>query len=301
MAKRPARSQNDRRQRAEGRAQAGGKRRAAQAAPEPITPSPKPPPIWEVEMLAKQLTTGRTKPLLVVARDPEGAPHHVVLKTRGDAWPAEFLVEWVSSWVGRALGLRCAEIVALSVDSSFASTLQNDLVDRLIKSCGRVAGSVWFHSLSQPPQGKLSKSQQDEAQRILGFDVYIHNPDRRAHNPNLGQYANGFALYDHEQALGFRIPGMLIGSIPETDPCRGIVQQHIFFQPLKKMRGISMAPFGGSLAALTDDWFAELRAAAPPEWLTRGCQVQLTTIIDVLRKRRDLAAAWLKEVQECLM
>lgn len=252
-------------------------------------------------MLDRQLTTGRTKPLLVIARDPDGAAHHVVLKTRGDEWPAEFLVEWVSSWIGKALGLRCADIVGLSVDLSFATTFkENELLDRLVKSCGLVVGSMWFHGLSQPPKGKLSKAQQDEAQRILGFDVYIHNPDRRENNPNLGQQANGFALYDHEQALAFRKPGMLIGSIPETDACRGIVQQHAFFQPLKKMRGVSMNPFHHSLGGLTDQWFADLRAAAPTAWLTNGCDKQLTTIIDTLRKRRDQAASWLSEVQECL-
>jgi hypothetical protein len=153
----------------------------------------------------------------------------------------------------------------------------------------------------QMPKGKLAKAQQDEAQRVLGFDVYIHNPDRRAVNPNLDRQAHRFGLYDHELAMGFRKPGMLIGSSsPETDPCRDIVQQHCFYQALKAKRGVSMERFRRSLEALSDRWFAELEAAAPTEWLTNGCRDQLTTILGVLRRRRDHAAAWLNEVEECL-
>ena len=251
-------------------------------------------------MCLKELTTGRTKPLLVLARDPEEKARRVVLKARGDEWPAEFLVEWVSSWIGRALGLHCAEIVALSVTVSFLATLRNELQDRMAKSSGLVAGSVWLEGLMQIPKGKLSKSQQDEAQRVLGFDVYTHNPDRRRDNPNLGYHAQHFGLYDHELALGFRKPGMLIGSVPESDPCLGIVRDHCLFSGLKAKKNVSMERFQDSLHGLTDEWFDELAAAAPRQWLTNGCQEQLSTIIKILRKRRDCAAGWLEEVRTCL-
>lgn len=255
-------------------------------------------------MFDRRLKAGRTKPPLVLARDENEVLRKAVLKPPGDQSPAEFLVEWLSFWVGRALGLDCAEIVALAVKEPFASNASDDPATRqlMMRSRGVVAGSVWFDGLLQDQNEKLSKSERNEAQKILGFDVYIHNPDRRHNNPNLDRKPNGlrFALFDHEYAMSFRLPGMVLNAPPpETDSCENIILEHVFYGGLRKKK-IPFKELESSLEKLTDEWFSELGAVAPTIWFPNGSKEQLATILDVLRKRRDQAATWLKGVQRWL-
>lgn len=146
-----------------------------------VAPTPVPPPIWEVEVFDRRLKAGRTKPPLVLARDENEVLRRAVLKPPGDQSPAEFLVEWLSFWVGRALGLDCA----------------------------------------------------------------------------------------------------------------------VFYGGLRRKK-IPFDELESSLEKLTDEWFSELGAVAPAIWFPNGSRQQLATILDVLRKRRDQAATWLKGVQRWL-
>ena len=106
---------------------------------------------------------------------------------------------------------------------------------------------------------------------VLGFDVFVHNPDRRAANPNLFVDRSGFLLFDHEQGFSFLLP--LIGApAPETSPALDIVEHHV----LRHAFGRSGPDFGAA-------------------------QAKLPRIMEVLAEGRDKLDEWLPQVHAAVM
>jgi hypothetical protein len=110
-----------------------------------------------------------------------------------------------------------------------------------------------------PPELVLAASE------LLAFDVFIHNSDRRAENPNLFVYRGELLAFDHGDAFAFVLP-LLGGTDPTLDPLlEAVVAGHAFGQSLRG-RLAPLDRFRAALAELMQDGFEALMSAAPSAW-----------------------------------
>lgn len=261
-----------------------------------------PPPLRvEAELVERRMASGRNQPLLVSVRDAEGKAGQCVIKPRTRLLepPLEYLLEWLGATIARCLGIATPEPFAVTITDDFAASVGAEFRHDLRSSVGLVYGSRYERRYTQLPRDyALSPSQREGAARILAFDVFVHNPDRRADNNNLFVDREGFLVFDHELAFDF-VRGVIGAPDPVLDHCPAIVEHHVFRAALRG-KSPPMTPFRGALAALDTAFFAELEAAAPPEWTGDRVRGKLDRILEALQKRRDLADSWLPKAFACL-
>ncbi|MCB9591139.1 MAG: hypothetical protein H6719_00280 [Sandaracinaceae bacterium] len=253
------------------------------------------------ELAERRLTTGRNKPITVFARGPgpDASAVQCVIKPRNRLTqpPLEYLCEWIASQIAIELGLTTPTPYVVRIDQAFAqSVIDPDLRSDLLASVGLVFGSEYVSDdYTQYVHGLvLSPGQKAAAAHVLGFDVFTHNPDRRADNPNLFVNRNGFVLFDHEAAFSFLLP--IIGAPPPaTDPALDIVSHHVFRHALGKAP--DLGSFEAAVCGLTDGVLTTIASSAPTEWTTGSAQGKLTKIMEVLRDRRDAVKTWLPQLQ----
>lgn len=254
------------------------------------------------EMAERRMTAGRNRPMTVFARKaaPESPLVHCVVKPRGRLTmpPVEYLCEWLASGLARALGLDTPSPHLVRIDSAFAGAVVDaELRADLETSLGLVFGSEYVAGdYTQYADGlALSSEQREAAARVLAFDAFVHNPDRRHDNPNLFVNRRGFLVFDHEQAFSFLVP--VIGSgPPETDPALDIVERHVF----RHVFGRGGPDFGGfrsALQGLADSSLDELARSTPSEWTHGTAQGKILKIMQVLRARRDALDSWLPLIE----
>jgi hypothetical protein len=254
------------------------------------------------ELVQRRMTAGRHQPLLLHVRtEASDAPMQCVVKpvNRLTMPPMEYLLEWTASAIAAAMGIETPEPLAVEIDEDFAAAVSNEFRADVRSSIGLAFGSTFVANHTQlPADHALSPDQKEAAARLLAFDVFIHNPDRRAGNQNLFLARSKLLAFDHEQAFSFLLP--LLGTAdPAVDPALDIVQRHVLSMFLKgKMP--SLEGFRSNLESLDDAFFSELRRATPVEWTVGQASGKLDTIVEVLQKRRDAVDRWLPQVQAWL-
>lgn len=130
---------------------------------------------------------GRTKPVLVTARDTDGTTTDCIVKLAGhlEEPPLEYLCEWVSWAVARQVGVSCPDMRAVTISPEFAAQLRTSPPDVAMRSVGAAFGSVNCPAPSAGPAIDLSGDLSLQAWRLMAVDVLLLNPDRRRDNPNL--------------------------------------------------------------------------------------------------------------------
>jgi len=116
------------------------------------------------------------------------------------------------------------------IDAVFANAVQDPaLRSDLVASIGLCFGSEYVaEGFTQYVAGVVPSSMREAAASVLAFDVFVHNPDRRADNPNLFVDRSGYLVFDHEQAFSFLLPLLAATEPPETSPALDIVDRHVF-------------------------------------------------------------------------
>lgn len=260
----------------------------------------------EAEMAIRRLSSGRTQPIALRARAPNPSAESVecVVKPRQRLTmpPLEYLCEWVGSAVALALGLRTPRPQRVRIDSVFAdSVIDPELRQDLRGSVGLAFGSEYVSdAFTQYAAGLvLSSTQRAAAAMVLGFDVFVHNPDRRATNPNLFVDRSGFLVFDHEQAFSFLLP--LIGAPPpETSGALDIVEHHVLRHAFGRS-GPDFGPFREALSKLDDPTLEAIAESVAEEWTIGAAQAKLPRIMEVLAERRDKLDKWLPQVEAAVM
>jgi hypothetical protein len=258
----------------------------------------------EFELAGRRMGSGRTRPILVSARTADETPVQLVIKARNRLVmpPSEYLFEWLGAAVASALGIEVPAAFAVTIDRKAAqSVMDPELRQDLEQSVGLIYGAefVGDRGQTQLPDGlKPTRAQRDAAARVLGFDVFIHNPDRRSQNHNLFVHREGVIAFDHEAAFSFLLP-VLFAPDPVLDPCSSIISQHAL---LGWLRGYpeAMAEFGRQIQSLDEVFWTTLAALTPAEWTQGQAASKLGMICDVLRRRRDALQSWLPQVMACL-
>lgn len=256
------------------------------------------PAACEAELFGRQMGSGKSRPLALHARGADDVLVECIVKPSANLVmpPNEYLFEWVAACVGRALGLNVPAPLAVTITPAFAASV-TDAATRavLTKSVGTAYGSTFAKGYTQiPTPFALSTNLRDQAAAILAFDVLIHNPDRRAVNPNLFVARDQFLVFDHEAAFAFLFA--ILGGDASEDPCNDIVSTHVLRSQLRGAMP-SLGDFGKRLAALDDAFFQGVQDATPKAWTIGPAVGKIEAIIDLLRRRRDAAGRWLPKVE----
>ncbi len=166
------------------------------------------------------------------------------------------------------------------------------------RSTGLAYGSTFEKGYTQiAADYALSSALREEAARVLAFDVFIHNADRRRENPNLHVSRDRFLVFDHEQAFSFLLA--ILAPDPVSDHCAGIVDRHVLRSRLVAA-GVSLAGATPRIQALDDPFFQALRDRTPAAWTQGDAVGKIERVLDVLHRRRDAAHLWIPRVEACL-
>lgn len=250
------------------------------------------------EQFLRPMKTGRNGAILLQARREDDQVVEVVVKpsARLPTAPLEYLLEWIASAVGVELGVYVPAPVSVSISEEFAAAVDSAEVRHVLRrSSGLAFGSTFVPgTLPVSSVGKLGKRLVGDAASILAFDVFVHNVDRRVGNPNVLALGDRLVAIDHEMAFAFLFA---IGAPdPVDDHCESIIRGHALRPHIVK-RAPGLASFRTRLAGLSDEFFAELVSATPPEWTTGPADSKLSALVDVLRRRRDAAVGWIPKVE----
>lgn len=260
----------------------------------------------EAEIAIRRLGSGRTQPIALRARAVDSSTESVdcVVKPRQRLAmaPLEYVCEWVGSALALTLGLRTPRPHRVRIDGVFADSVIDPVLRQDLRgSVGLAFGSEYVSdAFTQYATGLvLSTTQRAAAAMVLGFDVFVHNPDRRATNPNLFVDRSGFLVFDHEQAFSFLLP--LIGApAPEASPALDIVEHHVLRHAFGRS-GADFGPFREAVSKLDDPTLEAIGQSVAGEWTIGAAQAKLPRIMQVLAERRDKLDKWLPQVEAAVM
>ncbi len=247
----------------------------------------------EAEMVVEHALGGRNQPIIVICDASKGAAVQCVVKppqSINAAVPRTlYLLEAVASLLATRLGLRTPAPCAVRIPSELTALPS---AARLRGADNQtIFGSRYVDGMLPVPTGAVAKGLREAAAGILAFDLFIHNIDRRAGNPDpnlrtLGE-DGGFVVFDHD--LAFTFTQLIIGAPdPVTDPLLMVKQDHIFWGRFgtKLPKNEEMRD---RIAALTDAELDSLPSKIPQSWQDRAA---LARIVDVLKKRRSAISQW---------
>lgn len=264
-----------------------------------------PPARVVAEAFRRQMATGRNRALVVAARDADGSLVQCLIKVPGlmeaPRYPLDSLLEWLGAAFARELKVTVPESYAVEITPAFASSVLAPAIrEGLSRSVGVVYGCRFVEAVVPMTPAALPDALRHEAALVLGLDVFIHNLDRRATNPNLLQKTDALIAIDHGDAFAFLIPQLLPAHSADEDPLRFVVLGHACTPSLRRWKRLDFSEVRERITSLTDSRFEAIRAATPAEWLEGDGAAGLNLVLETLRRRRDAIERWLPEVEAAL-
>jgi hypothetical protein len=253
--------------------------------------------------LVRVAGNGRTKPVMLVCRDAEGAEIELFAKLSarceqgvvhlvreaiaaclaGDLGlpvPQPFLVELSPAWIAAVPEPGTRDAMAASSPVAFGSRL-----------VGRQF-AAWHSGVT------LRAETVETALGIFVFDAIVQNVDRREGNPNCLVLGPHLRIFDHELAFAHK---SILQWRPPWQP--GGLQalltpgHHIFRDKLCK-HALNFAAVRAAWAGLSDDRIDAYAAGLPPEWAEAADQVAAS--IALIKAARDHIDGCLNEVRRVL-
>ncbi len=253
----------------------------------------------------KQMSTGRTHPLLLGCENAGGDTFEVVVKFRGrEMTGTAQSAELIATQLADDVGLQVPQAAVVDVPVGFEAVIaERDLVKLVRGSSGLNFGSVHLGAgfTTWPPGRNPVGAQRDQAADIFAFDTLIQNTDRRAMNPNLWARSDRLGVYDHEQAFSFLyVP--IIGGAPKPWAVASqgngfrFLEQHVFYGSLRGGR-LDLGPFREKVGALSDKRIQGYLKAVPAEWLGQGdFGEQVAGYLREARQHRDDLVNFVKHI-----
>lgn len=206
--------------------------------------------------------------------------------------------EVYGSILARLLGLMTPDIFFIDIEPDFYESQPPDKSEVLRQSLGLNFGSKFIPGaqIFSPP---VQSSKHSEAVRIFCFDMLIGNPDRRVNKPNVFQMANGYIVFDHEQAFPFSRPQMLLGGYP---PSWFFIKEswhnnHIFFSDIRNRDCSSeIEDFITSVGFLSDFFLDTIEEQIPGEWCTDDELLNIRHYLIATRENSELFKRSLQEI-----
>jgi len=259
-------------------------------------------PIVYPIFVGKSKDTGRTQPLEMRCETNNG-PADYIVKLWGSVEVGldchSLVREIYGSLLANFFGLQTPEIAIVNIEPDFPTSQPNPQIkSRLNQSLGMNFGSKLLTGVAIF-NNPVPSNRKSDAAKVFCFDMLIVNVDRCTRKPNIFHTADGFILFDHEQAFPFSRPATIVGGCPNPwDFIReGWHRNHIFYSSLKGDDcSLAIEEFVMILDALNGDIFAKIEELIPEEWCTPDLQV----LSDYLLKARDNAKLFKRSLQEIL-
>jgi hypothetical protein len=221
----------------------------------------------------------------------------IVVKLRGAVFRDTFslAIEYVASLLARDLGLECAEVVAVEVDTPFAASAEAAKLPnyaRVIeRSLGTNVGSIFLGSgfNAALPSDKEKARFRKTLTQITAFDFLIQNLDRQPENPNFLRKGKRVLLIDHEQAFGHLDNGEDAPFALERLKIEAFLK-HVFIDAVDLASDFE--PLFDRLAALSDATISAYINGLPKVWLDIRTE-RLTTYLNWIRDHAP-------EIRDCL-
>jgi hypothetical protein len=239
----------------------------------------------------RPMSSGRTKPCLMVCEDDDGDQEEIVVKLRSGIETREMgsTSEVLASLLARDLDLPVPEPRLVEIEPGFERAVPNpEIAERVRDSVGWSFGSVRLASgVTTWPKGKsIPQLLRQRALEVFAFDTIIQNPDRRKGNPNVLWKGDELFIYDHELSLTFFLP-QLGWQPPWTGQGLEFLTDHVFYDELKGTP-VNLDRLTGAFEAITEERFDEYVAAVPDDWKVRSdAAVQIVTYLKQARENLD--------------
>ena len=260
-------------------------------------------PRVQAATLLKPMSSGRTKPCLMLCTDEAGNTCEAVIKWRGGKEMSErgLICELMAALLEIDLDLPKPFIVEVAPNFIIGEG-KPELATIARKSAGLNFGCERLPTgvVTWPKDKPIPILLRPLAAEIFAFDVLVQNPDRRRESPNgpnLLWTGDEIYLYDHEQAFSF-LMGIIGWQPPWTGQSTDFCRNHVFFQQLAGIQH-NFDRLSGALEALTDTRLDEYIEAVPNEWRSNNKAVE--EIADYLRKARQNRAALFGVINHLLL
>jgi hypothetical protein len=252
--------------------------------------------------LLHPLSSGRTKPCLMLCTDEEGNDYEAVIKWRAGKEMCEraLVCELMAAMLADDLDLPVPKPFIVEIASNFhVGDGKPELAAIARKSAGLNFGSQKLPvGVGTWPKDKpIPVLLRPIAAEIFAFDVLIQNPDRQRDNPNLLWSGDEIFLCDHEQAFSF-LMGVIGWKPPWTGHGVEFLRKHVFFQQLTGIQH-NFNRLTGALEALTDARLKEYIETIPNEWRSNNKAAE--QIADYLRDARQNRVALFGVINHLLL
>lgn len=261
-----------------------------------------PPVVVEAETFHRLMSSGRNKALHISARAVSGETVDCVTKVPGlmenpTLHPAPCLFEGLASLLASQLGVTTPRPYEVILSREFAESVDHPSVSAgLSRSLGSVFGSQFVPGTPMVRGELLDIGLRRAGSVLLAFDVFVHNLDRRAENPNAFTTRDDVIAFDHGEAFPFVFP-MILAPDPRVDPLHKVVIDHPMAPLVRRKGPAGLDAFRDDLAALNDARLDEIAAAVPAAWKVGQATGKLEKIVEILRARRDAVESWLPQVE----
>lgn len=255
--------------------------------------------------MLRAMSSGRTKPCLMLCADDDGNIFEAVIKWRGGKEMSErgLVSELMAALLAIDLGLPVPKPFIVEVAPGFNVGENKPELSAIARQsaglnfgCERLPSGV----ATWPKDKPIPVLLRPLAAEIFAFDVLTQNPDRRRESPNgpnLLWTEDEIYLYDHEQAFSF-LMGVIGWQPPWTGGGTEFCRNHVFFQQLCGIPH-NFDRLSGALEALTDARLAEYVGAVPNEW--RSNNDAADRIAEYLRQARQNRAALFGVINHLLL
>jgi hypothetical protein len=208
------------------------------------------------------LREGGSLPGLVEA-DDDGT---YVVKFRGAGQGAAALVaEVIVGELGRRLGVRVPDLVAVDLDPAIGLREPDQEVQELLKASSGLNLGLDFLPGSVGYDGVAWRPDPFDAARVFWLDAFTANVDRTWRNPNLLVWHRTLWAIDHGAALVFQHAW----PPPETWAARRYdLSEHVLLPVVRALGVADLARLDAELSAAAPDLLGEVVALVPGEWLT---------------------------------
>ena len=201
--------------------------------------------------------------------------------------------ELLASFIAMELDLNVAEPAIIEISPEFLETLRgSDAYKNASGSEGINFGCKYKTGYIELVSNQQISDQLTEcAADIFTFDVFIANPDRRIHKPNVSTNGEDFLIFDHELAFGFIFDVLQAvrepWKISEKDMTW--IKQHYFFNYLKG-NGPDFSKFVEKFSSLDASFWRQARTLIPNEWITDRLdriETRLCSFVDHRQEFKD--------------
>jgi hypothetical protein len=217
----------------------------------------------------KPLSSGRTKPCLLVAQDEAGQEQEVVVKWRSGPETKDVggICELIGSLLADDFDLPAPKSVLVDIEADFYRAIPWPEISKLAQaSIGLNFASTFLPSMTTWPTGRpVPSGFRTRASEVFAFDALIDNPDRRTNKPNLLWSGDEIRLCDHEQAFSF-LRGVIGWRPAWSGQGLEFLRNHVFYVQLKG-QAFDWRRMSGALDAISDKRLKEYAEAVPDEWL----------------------------------